>query len=132
MPETVADTGVRLDKWLCAARFFKTRALASAAVSGGKVQGKGQSLKPSRAVKPGDCLEIRRGYDRYEVVVTALAEKRGSAAAAQLLYRETDASVVRREAEAQKRKLAMMARPQSDGRPDKKQRRQIRRFIEKD
>jgi ribosome-associated heat shock protein Hsp15 len=123
---------VRLDKWLWAARFFKTRALASAAVSGGKVHCAGNSLKPSRAVKLGDCLEIRRGYDRHEIIVTGLSEQRGPAASAQLLYRETEASVVKREAEAQKRKLAMLARPRSAGRPDKKQRRQIRRFIEKD
>jgi len=123
---------VRLDKWLWAARFFRTRALASAAVSGGKVHCGGSSLKPSRAVKPGDCLEIRRGYDRYEIIVTAVSEQRGPAASAQLLYRETEASVVQREAEAQKRKLAMMARPHSEGRPDKKQRRQIRRFIDKE
>ena len=123
---------LRLDKWLWAARFFKTRALASAAVSGGKVHSAGSSLKPSRAVKPGDCLEIRRGFECFEVIVTALAEQRGPAASAQLLYRETEASVVKREAEAQKRKLAMMARPHSSGRPDKKQRRQIRRFIDKE
>jgi len=123
---------VRLDKWLWAARFFKTRALASAAVSGGKVHCAGSSLKPSRAVKPGDCLEIHRGYDRYEIIVIALSAQRGPASCAELLYRETEASVIKREAEAQKRKLAMMARPHSAGRPDKKQRRQIRRFIDKD
>ena len=124
--------GIRLDKWLWAARLFKTRALASAAVSGGKVHCGGSSLKPSRAVKPGECLEIRRGYDRYEIVVIGLSEQRGPASRAQLLYRETEASVVKREAEAEKRKLAMMARPHSEGRPDKKQRRQIRRFIDKE
>jgi len=128
----MTESGVRLDKWLWAARFFKTRALASAAVSGGKVHCAGSSLKPSRAVNLGDCLEIRRGYDRYEIIVTGLSAQRGPASSAQLLYRETEASVVKREAEAQKRKLAMLARPHSEGRPDKKQRRQIRRFIDKD
>ena len=123
---------VRLDKWLWAARFFKTRALASAAVSGGKVHCAASSLKPSRALKLGDCLEIRRGYERYEIIVTALSAQRGPASSAELLYRETEDSVVKRAAEAQKRKLAMMARPHSAGRPDKKQRRQIRRFIDKD
>ena len=122
---------MRLDKWLWAARFFKTRALAAAAVNSGKVHSSGQSVKPSRAVKIGDCFEIRRGYERFEVVVTALSERRGSATTAQLLYRETASSVDRRKSETEKRKLAMMARPQSAGRPDKKQRRQIRRFIDK-
>jgi len=122
---------VRLDKWLWAARFFKTRALAAEAVNGGKVHLQGQRVKAARGVKPGDCFEIRRGYERFEVIVTALGERRGSAAAAQLLYQETEASAERRRAEAEQRKLAMLQRPQSEGRPDKKQRRQIRRFIEK-
>jgi ribosome-associated heat shock protein Hsp15 len=132
----MADSGVetasvRLDKWLWAARFFKTRALAAEAVNGGKVHLRGQRVKAARGVKLGDCFEIRRGYERFEVVVTALAERRGSAAAAQLLYRETEASEQRRRAEAEQRRLAMLQRPRSEGRPDKKQRRQIRRFIEK-
>ena len=122
----------RLDKWLWAARFFKTRALASAAVSGGKVHMDGARVKPARAVKIDDRFEIRRGYETFEVVVTALSARRGSATDAQLLYRETGASVARREAEAEKRKLAQMQRPHSDRRPDKKQRRKIRQFIQKD
>lgn len=127
----MSEENVRLDKWLWAARFFKTRALAAGAVSSGKVHSGGQSMKPSRGVKIDDCLEIRRGYECFEIVVTALSERRGSATMAQLLYRETASSVARRNSEAEKRKLAMMARPQSEGRPDKKQRRQIRRFIDK-
>lgn len=121
----------RLDKWLWAARFFKTRALATAAVNGGKVHARGQPVKPSRAVKIDDCFEVRRGYEIFEIVVTGINGRRGSASAAQLMYRETESSVVRRQAEAEKRKLAMMQRPQTAGRPDKKQRRQIRQFIEK-
>ena len=122
---------VRLDKWLWAARFFKTRALASAAVSGGRVHLGGGRVKPSRAVKIDDVFEIRRGYERFEIVVTGLGARRGSASDAQLLYRETEASVARRRDEAEKRQLALMQRPRSEKRPDKKQRRQIRRFIEK-
>jgi ribosome-associated heat shock protein Hsp15 len=123
--------GVRLDKWLWAARFFKTRALASAAVSGGKVHLGGGRVKPARAVKIDDMFEIRRGYERFEIVVTGLSARRGSANDAQSLYRETPASVIRRRKEAEQRKLAQMQRPRSESRPDKKQRRQIRQFIEK-
>ena len=122
---------IRLDKWLWAARFFKSRSLAADAVSGGKVHSRGQPVKPSRAVNVGDCLEVRRGYERYEIIVNEVSGQRGPAAVAQLLYREIDSSVERRKIEAEKRQLAMMQRPQSEGRPDKKQRRQIRRFIEK-
>jgi len=125
------ETGVRLDKWLWAARFFKTRALATAAVKGGKVHMSGQRIKPSRMVGVGDCYEIRRAYERYEIVVTGLAGRRGSAADAVLLYRETGASIARRAEEAEKRRLARMQRPRPESRPDKKQRRQIRRFIQK-
>lgn len=122
---------VRLDKWLWAARFFKTRALATEAVNGGKVHLQGHRIKPSRAVKLDDCFEIQRGYERFEVVVTGLSERRGSASQAQNLYRETEASQARRADEAEKRKLAALARPRSEGRPDKKQRRQIHRFTGK-
>ena len=119
---------VRLDKWLWAARFFKTRALAGEAVTGGKVHRSGQRIKPSRSVKIGDCFEIHRGYERYEVVVTEISERRGSATIAQTLYRETESSIEKRAIEAEKRQLAMMQRPRSESRPDKKQRRQIRQF----
>ncbi len=122
------DKKVRLDKWLWAARFFKTRALAGEAVTGGKVHLAGQRVKPSRSVKLGDCFEVQRGYERYEVIVTDLSERRGSAGAAQALYRETETSIEKRGSEAEKRKLAMMQRPHSASRPDKKQRRQIRQF----
>lgn len=127
----MSEDTVRLDKWLWAARFFKTRALAATAVSGGKVQANGQRLKPARAVKAGDCFRIRRGFEQFEVVVLELSERRGPAAQAQLLYRETEASVSNRAAEAEKRELARMQRPVSTSRPDKKQRRKIRQFIEK-
>jgi ribosome-associated heat shock protein Hsp15 len=128
---TSIEESVRLDKWLWAARFFKTRVLASQAVTGGKVHLSGNRVKPSRKVKLDDCFEVRRGYERFEVIVTGLSERRGSATDAQGLYRETDDSVARRVAEAEKRKLAMMQRPQTSSRPDKKQRRKIRQFNEK-
>lgn len=125
-----ADT-VRLDKWLWAARFFKTRALAAAAISSGKVQCAGQSVKSSRSVQLDDCYRIRRGFQWFEIVVTGISEQRGPASTAELLYRETEDSAAHRAVEAEKRKLAALARPRSEGRPDKKQRRQIRRFIDK-
>jgi ribosome-associated heat shock protein Hsp15 len=122
---------VRLDKWLWAARFFKTRALATEAVSGGKVHLRGQRIKPARGVKIGDRFEVHRGYERYEIIVTGLSERRGSATAAQTLYQETESSIEKRASEAESRRLAMMQRPQSDSRPNKKQRRKIRQFNEK-
>ena len=122
------ENTVRLDKWLWAARFFKTRALASAAVTGGKVHLSGHRIKSSRQVKIDDCFEIQRGYERYEVIVTDVSDRRGSASCAQNLYRETEASIEKRNSEAEKRKLAMMQRPRSDSRPSKKQRRKIRQF----
>jgi ribosome-associated heat shock protein Hsp15 len=126
---TIGEKKVRLDKWLWAARFFKTRALAGAAVTGGKVHLAGQRIKPSRSVKIDDCYEIRRGYERYQIIVTDLSERRGSAACAQNLYRETESSIEQRGREAEKRRLAMMQRPRSSSRPDKKQRRKIRQFL---
>jgi len=125
------EAKVRLDKWLWAARFFKTRALASEAVSGGKIHLGGHRIKPSRSVKIDDRFEVQRGYERFEIVVTGISDRRGSAVQAQALFRETEASVVKRAGEAEKRKLAALAHPRSEGRPDKKQRRQIHRFTGK-
>jgi len=132
MPDDdVEEPRLRLDKWLWAARFFKTRALATTAVNGGKVQLSGQRARPSRPVRVGDCYQIQRGYERYEIVVTALAGRRGPASEAARLYRETEDSIARRAAEAEKRRLAQLQHPRTAARPDKKQRRQIRRFIQK-
>lgn len=121
-------TKVRVDKWLWAARFFKTRSLAKAAIEGGKVQLDGQRVKVSKEITVGDRLEVRQGYDQREILVTALSDQRRGAPEAQLLYQETEASLKRRESEAAARKAAggMIDRPAH--RPDKKQRRQIHRF----
>ncbi len=119
---------VRMDRWLWAARFFKTRALASEAVEGGKVHLNGERVKAAHAVRPGDRLEIRRGFEQLEVVVRALAEQRGPAPAAQQLYEETAASRARREAEAEQRRLGAALAPRPSGRPDKRSRRRIIRF----
>lgn len=127
MTET-AHGKLRLDKWLWVARFFKTRALATAAVSGGKVHLNGARAKPAHAVGIGDRLVITRGVERFEVCVQGLSGTRGPASVAQELYEETTASRARRAADALQRKLLnqQMARPAQ--RPDKKQRRRIIRF----
>lgn len=117
---------VRIDKWLWAARFFKTRALASEAVNGGKVHLNGQRIKASRTVKLNDCYQIQRGFDRIEVVVLAISDRRGPAVQARTLYQETDKSLQTREKEAEQRKLARLQQPVFDHRPSKKERRKIR------
>lgn len=119
---------LRLDKWLWAARFFKTRSLAKSAIEGGKVQLGGQRVKVSKEISVGDELQIRQGWDEKTVVVEALSDQRRGAPEAQQLYTETADSVARREAAAQARKAAggMIDRPAQ--RPTKKQRRQIHRF----
>jgi ribosome-associated heat shock protein Hsp15 len=119
---------VRLDKWLWAARFFKTRSLATEAINGGKVHVNGERVKPSRKVGVGDEMVIRQGYSEKVIIVTGLSEKRGSAKIAAELYAETDESIARREAEAEQRRLLSAAMPQHETRPSKKQRRQIHRF----
>ena len=113
---------VRIDKWLWAARFFKTRSLAKDAVVSGKVKSQGVSLKPSINVRKGLELSIRRGLDVFDVVVLELSDKRGSAQIAQQLYEETQLSLERRE----RARLARQAEPKFENKPDKKQRRRIR------
>jgi len=117
----------RIDKWLWAARFFKTRAQAKDAIDGGKVHLNGQRTKPSHDVKPGDVLKVRAGYDEKTVAVLALSEQRRGAPEAQLLYEETPESRATREAHALARKVAG-AQVISQTRPNKKERRQIHKF----
>jgi ribosome-associated heat shock protein Hsp15 len=132
MDQKQQENVIRIDKWLWAARFFKTRSLASAAVSGGHVHVDGSRVKPSRTVRIGNLLKIRRGNEEYEVEVLALSSRRGPAKEAILLYAETEASKSRREAAREQRKLVggPMARP--DGRPDKRDRKKIRKFTLKE
>lgn len=118
------DDKSRLDKWLWAARFFKTRALAKAAIEGGKVHCRGERCKPARELKIGDELTIRCGFDERTVIVRALSVVRRGAPEAQLLYEETADSIARREQAAALRKAGALG-VQSEGRPTKKQRRQI-------
>ncbi|HET7922720.1 MAG TPA: S4 domain-containing protein [Gammaproteobacteria bacterium] len=126
MNETIVK--VRLDKWLWAARFFKTRSLATATVAGGKVHVNGTRAKPAHELRVGDHLHITRGTERYEVVVSAVTDKRGPATVAQTLYAETDASHATRLRETALRKTAALVMPRTPGRPDKKTRRLIHRF----
>ena len=121
---------LRLDKWLWAARFFKTRGLAKAAIEGGKVHLGGQRVKVSKEISVGDILQIRQGWDEKVVLIKSLSGQRRGAPEAQLLYEETADSSAKREAEAEARKAAggMIDRPAH--RPSKKQRRQIHRFKE--
>ena len=119
---------VRIDKWLWAARFFKTRGLARDAIKGGKVQVDGHRVKPGRILKEGDCLTIRRADDTFEIKVRDLGDRRVSAKLAQDKYDEDPAGKARREAAAEHRKQAHQERAERPRRPDKRQRRQIRSF----
>ncbi|MDZ7853718.1 MAG: ribosome-associated heat shock protein Hsp15 [Halomonas sp.] len=121
---------VRLDKWLWAARFFKTRALAKKAIEGGKVHYEGARAKTSKSVEVGALIRVPQGWDILEVEVLALSDQRRGAPEARALYRETEESVERREREAEARRLNNQVMQHPLKRPDKKQRRDIRRFKE--
>ncbi len=118
--------GMRIDKWLWAARFFKTRSIAKNAIEGGKVHHNGERVKVSREVRVGMELTIQQGIEKKSVLVKALSDVRGPAPAAQLLYEETEVSIARRELLASQRKLHSLARPEH--RPSKKERRDIGKF----
>jgi len=124
----MGTAGVRLDKWLWAARFYRTRSLATAAVAGGKVHVNGERAKPAKPVAPGDTVRIRIPPYEWIVVVRGLAERRGSAAVAAGLYEETAASRAARERLALGFRLVRGDVYEGKGRPTKKQRRQIDRL----
>jgi len=119
---------VRIDKWLWAARFFKTRTLAGEMVRGGHIEINGERAKPSRPVQVGDNVRIQQQQELFVVTVTGVAEKRGSATIAQTLYQEREESITAREKQQQLRKLHAATAPSPERRPDKKARRQIIRF----
>ena len=121
------DKKVRLDKWLWAARFFKTRGAAKQALEGGKVHYEGQRGKCSRNVEVGAQLIIRQGYEEKKIVIKAISDQRRGAPEAQLLYQETEESVKQREESAAQRK-AMRGNVGPDHRPNKKERRKIMQF----
>lgn len=119
---------MRLDKWLWAARFYKTRSLASQAVDGGKVKLNGATAKPAREVKAGDRLQLHAGEQDWEITVQGLNEQRRPAPEARMLYAETAESAARRAAAAELRKLAPMPGADHKGRPTKRDRRELKRF----
>lgn len=128
IPKTESHDTVRLDKWLWAARFFKTRALAVEAVAGGKVQVNGVRVKRAKHLKVGDRIRVHKGPYEHHLTVRTLSERRGPAKDAALLYEEAPESKVARERLAEQLKLAASASTHSKGRPTKKDRRLIKRF----
>jgi len=128
MPSDHTPDKVRLDRWLWAARFFKTRSLAATAIDGGKVQVNGVRVKRSAQVGAGDAVRIRKSPYEFVLEVRQASERRGSAADAQQLYRETDESVRARESLRTQLRLQPEAPYTGKGRPTKKDRREIERF----
>jgi ribosome-associated heat shock protein Hsp15 len=123
---------VRLDKWLWAARFFKTRSLAARAVDGGKVHLNGERSKAGKMIRVGHQLNIRTGSLERTVIVRALSERRGPAREAAGLFEETPESIRAREALVERKRMDRMAQPRSEGRPDKRQRRRLREMTGKE
>ena len=123
---------VRVDKWLWAARFYKTRSLAAKEVSAGHVTLAGMRIKPARLLQVDDLLTIRAGYDTYTVRVCALSERRGPAPVARQLYEETADSIAKREQQAEERRLSKDMDLNPGKRPDKHERRKIRQFLKKE
>ncbi|ELI6448693.1 ribosome-associated heat shock protein Hsp15 [Photobacterium damselae] len=122
------EDAVRLDKWLWAARFYKTRSIARSMIEGGKVQYNGQRSKPSKIVEVGAEIKLRQGNDEKTVTIKKISAARRGAPEAQTLYQETDSSIEQRERNAQLRKLNALGSPSPEKRPDKKQRRDIIKF----
>ena len=122
------DSSVRLDKWLWAARFFKTRSVAREAVSGGKVHLNGNRAKPGRSLNIGDLLRIQRGDDEYTITVVELGIRRGPAVIARTFYEECEESRLKREQLTEQRKLEHEQHAGRERRPDKRQRRRLVRF----
>lgn len=120
---------LRIDKWLWAARFFKTRSLAAQAVEGGKVKLNGQRVKPAKELHANDALEIHLGDYVWHISVLALSARRGPAEVARLLYAETEASQVLRQAQAETRRMEPEPAAEMHGRPTKRDRRMLKRFI---
>jgi len=130
--EKAVVSQVRIDKWLWAARFFKTRALAVQAVSGGKVQVNGNRVRSSRIVQIGEILRVRRGEEEFTITVLALSMVRRPAVEARLLYEESEESIRLRQESAKMRTMFAAGQSMPAKRPDKRDRRKIRAFTRKD
>lgn len=128
----MASDSIRLDKWLWAARFFKTRALASAAIAGGKVHVNGSRAKPAKPMQVGDTLRVRVGPYDWIITVSAVTDRRGSAKDAQLLYDEASEGRATRERLAEAHKIAPAPAYRGKGRPTKKDRRELQRLEDGD
>jgi ribosome-associated heat shock protein Hsp15 len=127
--EDADDGRVRFDRWLWAARFYKTRSLCVQAIDAGQARVNGERAKPARTMRAGEMVSIRKSGIVCEVAITALSDRRGNATAAALLYRETDASAQTREAAQLERRAAEMAQPRFPGRPTKRERRKLEDFL---
>lgn len=123
-----SESKIRLDKWLWAARFYKTRSIAKEMIDGGKVHYEGHRVKASKEVSLGAQIRLRQGFDEKTVTVIALSERRGNATMAATLYEETPESVEKRQLAAAQRQAMNAATPGAENRPNKKQRRQIIQF----
>ena len=128
--DDVTLESMRIDKWLWAARFFKTRSMATQAVSGGHVQVAEQRVKASRRLRRGETVQVRRGVQAWDVVVRGLREERRPAPEAQTLYAETPGSIERRTSEQARREQAQVRRARAQGRPTKRDRRTLARWRE--
>lgn len=131
MSASSPSDSLRLDKWLWAARFFKTRQLATEAINGGKVHLNGQRAKPGKEVKAGSRIRIHKGELEWDIVVEGINKQRRPASEAGGLYSETDASKARRQRMIEERRDQRLATPVADGRPNKRDRRLIHRFTNK-
>lgn len=128
----MTDEAVRIDKWLWAARFFKTRRLATEAINGGKVEVNGARAKPAKTVRLGDRIHLRKDALDYELIVEGLSDRRGPASVARTLYTETAESIARREQVQAQLKAQATAFPQPKRRPDKHDRKRLASFKRND
>jgi len=132
MNNKTSEQKIRLDKWLWAARFYKTRSIATDMINGGKVHYNGQRCKASKTIEVGAIVKLRQGYDEKTVEIVVLSDKRQNFTIAQTLYRETEQSIEQREAATLARQQSAAYSPRPESKPDKKQRRTLINFKNSD